>query len=431
MRRSQRNTSHPAEPLALPPYDEVGLVLQGGGALGSYQAGVYDGLAQAGIHPTWVSGISIGALNTAIIAGNAREDRVEALRGFWQTISLPPDAIGKAGAWLPATFGFPDIARKWSSMWAAGRALMEGQQGFFLPRSPLHGFGGHGDGPSQVSFYDTSALRATLLKYADFDRINDGEMRVSVGAVNVRTGNLVYFDNTKMRLEPEHFMASGALPPGFPAVEIDGEFYWDGGLVSNTPLTEIVRESQHKDTLIFQVDLWSASGALPGNFLDVSERTKDIQYSSRTRAITAFMEGRQKHARLIKALLEHVPKSVRDTHPLMREAQRIADGSAVNVVHLIYRNKFFEGHYKDFEFSADTMGEHWTSGLDDIRDTLAHPECLAIPSHDVGFVTHDVHRVDAPALTGSGPLDTEPVTPGMTTIDQLPAQANDPMTRVA
>ncbi|WP_349604326.1 MULTISPECIES: patatin-like phospholipase family protein [Cupriavidus] len=423
MHRSQRKTFQQASPLTLPPYDEVGLVLQGGGALGSYQAGVYEGLAQAGIHPTWVSGISIGALNAAIIAGNAPEDRVEALRGFWNTISLPADVIGNVGAWVPATFGFWDIARKWSSMWAAGRALVEGQQGFFVPRSPLHSFGSQGSAPSQVSFYDTSELRATLLKYADFDRINDGEMRVSVGAVNVRTGNLVYFDNTKMHLKPEHFMASGALPPGFPAVEVDGEFYWDGGLVSNTPLTEILRESQHKDTLIFQVDLWSASGALPGNFLDVSERTKDIQYSSRTRAVTAFMEGRQKHARLIKELLEHVPESVRETHPLMREAQRIADGSAVNVVHLIYRNKFFEGHYKDFEFSADTMGEHWTSGLDDIRGSFARPECLAIPSHDIGFVTHDVHRRDAPALTGSGPLDTALDTSKLNTIDSFPAEA--------
>ncbi|WP_427308476.1 DUF3734 domain-containing protein [Cupriavidus sp. H39] len=427
MRRSQRKTSHQTTPLALPPYDELGLVLQGGGALGSYQAGVYEGLSQAGIHPTWVSGISIGALNTAIIAGNAPEDRVEALREFWKTISLPPDLIGQSGAWVPAMFGFWDIARRWSSVWAASRALVEGQQGFFLPRSPLHSFGAPGSTPtpSQLSFYDTSALRATLLKYADFDRINDGNTRVSIGAVNVRTGNLVYFDNTKMRLEPEHFMASGALPPGFPAVEINGEFYWDGGLVSNTPLTEILRESQHKDTLIFQVDLWSASGALPGNFLDVSGRTKDIQYSSRTRSVTASMEGRQKQARLIKELLEHVPKAVRETHPLMREAQRIADGSAVNVVHLIYRNKFFEGHYKDFEFSADTMGEHWISGLDDICDSLARPECLAIPSHDIGFVTHDVHRRDAPVLTVSGPVEEGLETSRLKTIEGFPAEADD------
>jgi NTE family protein len=396
MRRSLRNTLKQPNHIALPAYDEVALVLQGGGALGSYQAGVFEGLAETGVEPTWVSGISIGALNTAIIAGNAPEDRVAALRGFWNTICQPADLIGHVGAFMPAAFGFANIGRKFSSMWAAARALTEGQKGFFSPRVHVPFMQGHSKKahPGEVSYYDTSALRATLLQYADFDRINDGAMRVSVGAVNVRTGNLVYFDNRKIRLEPEHFMASGALPPGFPAVEIDGEYYWDGGLVSNTPLTEIIREGQHKDTLVFQVDLWSAKGTLPTDFLDVAERTKDIQYSSRTRAITDFVSQSQKHARLIKELLEHVPEKVRRTHPLLLQAQEVADGGAMNVVHLIYKNKFFEGHYKDYEFSNDTMDEHWASGLEDIRRSFAHPEWFDIPSHDLGFVTHDVHRFE-------------------------------------
>jgi NTE family protein len=394
MRRSQRNTLTQAHRIALPPYDEIGLVLQGGGALGSYQAGVFEGLAEAGVEPSWVAGISTGALNTAIIAGNAPEHRVAALRGFWDTICQPVDLVGHVGAWFPAALGFANIGRKFSSMWAATRALTEGQRGFFSPRINLPLGRSQKLRPNEVSYYDTSALRATLLQYADFDRINDGAMRVSVGAVNVRTGNLVYFDNTKMRLAPEHFMASGALPPGFPAVEIDGEYYWDGGLVSNTPLTEIIRESQHKDTLVFQVDLWSARGTLPCDFLDVAERTKDIQYSSRTRAITDFVSQSQKHARLIKELLEHVPEKARRTHPLLQDAQKVADGGAVNVVHLIYKNKFFEGHYKDYEFSNDTMDEHWASGLEDIRRSFGHPEWLEIPSHELGFVTHDVHRYE-------------------------------------
>jgi NTE family protein len=404
VRHESKGNSNVARQITLPAYDEVGLVLQGGGALGSYQAGVFEGLAEAGIQPTWIAGISIGALNTAIIAGNAPEDRVQALRAFWQAISVQPDPVARLGSWVSASLGFGDISRKWSSVWSAARAVLEGQKAFFVPRSPFHALNGRVKGPTDLSFYDTSALRATLLQYADFDRINEGNIRVSIGAVNVRTGNLVYFDNAKMRLEPEHFMASGALPPGFPAVEIDGEYYWDGGLVSNTPLTEIVRESQHKDTLVFQVDLWSASGEMPGNFLDVSERTKDIQYSSRTRAITAFLESSQKHARMIKQLLEHVPKSVRERDPLMREAQKIADGSAINVFHLIYRNKAFEGHYKDFEFSTETMGEHWTSGLQDIRRSLSNRQWLDIPSHDIGFVTHDVHRLHESALPQRMPL---------------------------
>jgi NTE family protein len=404
MYASQRNTLQQPQRLKLPFYNEIGLVLQGGGALGSYQAGVYEGLAEVGVEPTRISGISIGALNTAIIAGNAPADRVEALRGFWNTISQPADVFSHVGAHIPAWPGLEDMGRRWTSAWAATRTLLEGQEGFFSPRMPEPFAGIVRKRPDQVSYYDTSALRETLLRYANFDRINDGNIRVSVGAVNVRTGNLVYFDNTIMRLAPEHFIASGALPPGFPAVEIDGEFYWDGGLVSNTPLTEIIKESQHKDTLVFQVDLWSSRGKLPGDFLDISERTKDIQYSSRTRAITAFMSQNQKHAQMIKALLEHIPEKVRLAHPLLQEAQKTANGSAVNVVHLIYKNKSFEGHYKDYEFSKDTMREHWTSGLEDIRRSFGHPEWFDIPSREIGFVTRDVHRYRQEVNETAGPV---------------------------
>lgn len=408
MYASQRNKLEQPHYPKLSLYNEIGLVLQGGGALGSYQAGVCEGLAEVGVEPTRISGVSIGALNTAIIAGNAPADRVEALRGFWNTISQPADVFSHVGARLPSWPGLEDMGRRWVSAWAATRTLLEGQEGFFSPRRyvPFAGLGRKR--PDQVSYYDTSALRETLLRYADFDRINDGNIRVSVGAVNVRTGNLVYFDNSTMRLAPEHFIASGALPPGFPAVEIDGEFYWDGGLVSNTPLTEVIRESQHKDTLIFQVDLWSSRGKLPGDFLDISERTKDIQYSSRTRAITAFMSQNQKHAQMIKALLEHIPEKVRLAHPLLREAQKKADGGAVNVVHLIYKNKSFEGHYKDYEFSKDTMREHWTSGLEDIRRSFGHPEWFDIPSREIGFVTRDVHRYRQEVDDTAGPVREVP-----------------------
>jgi NTE family protein len=392
MRSSTTKINRQPDAFVLPRYDEIALVLQGGGALGSYQAGVYEGLAEAGVQPHWIAGVSIGALNTAIIAGNAPENRVEALRGFWDSICHPRDWVGGLGTWMLPGFGMPDVSRKWASLWAAGRALTEGQPGFFSPRMPLPIAGFGKQSPNVVSYYDTAVLKETLLKFADFDRINDGDIRVSVGAVNVRTGNLVYFDNTKMRLEPEHFMASGALPPGFPAVEIDGEYYWDGGLVSNTPLTEVLRDADHKDALVFQVDLWSARGNAPGDFLDVSERAKDIQYSSRTRAITSMLADRQKHARFIKELLAHVPSDLRKTDPLFRLAEEAADGSAINVVHLIYKNKPYEGHYKDYEFSIETMHEHWESGLEDIRDSFAHREWFDVPSREQGFVTHDVHR---------------------------------------
>jgi NTE family protein len=409
--QSQEKAAIQRKPFKLPPHDEVALVLQGGGALGSYQAGVYEGIEEAGIQPNWISGISIGALNTAIIAGNAPGKRAEALRGFWNTICQPADMLGYLGAWVPRAVGLTDLSRKWSSLWAAGRALVEGQQGFFSPRFPWPVPGMGKRSPNEVSFYDTAALRATLLQFADFDRINDGDTRVSVGAVNVRTGNLVYFDNTKMRLEPEHFMASGALPPGFPAVEIDGEYYWDGGLVSNTPLTEVVSHPQHKKTLVFQVDLWSASGVLPGDLLDVCERAKDIQYSSRTRTITAMLGSNQVHAQLIRELLKHVPPGLEKDHPLIREAQKVADGRAVNVLQLIFKNKAYQGHYKDYEFSIDTMQDHWQTGLDDIRASFEHPDWFAIPSHDSRFITHDVHYAGSPAektrITGAiHPVDS-------------------------
>ncbi|MFL9989288.1 DUF3734 domain-containing protein [Paraburkholderia sediminicola] len=391
MHSSTNKANRQPDAFVLPPYDEIALVLQGGGALGSYQAGVYEGLAQAGVHPHWIAGVSIGALNTAIIAGNAPESRVEALRGFWNSICHPLDWVGGLGGWALPGFGMLDLSRKWASMWAAGRALTEGQPGFFSPRSPLPMAGFGKQSPNLVSYYETVALKETLLKFADFDRINDGDIHVSVGAVNVRTGNLVYFDNTKMRLEPGHFMASGALPPGFPAVEIDGEYYWDGGLVSNTPLTEVLRDAAQKNTLVFQVDLWSARGNAPGDFLDVSERAKDIQYSSRTRTITSMLADRQKHARFIKELLAHVPPDVLKSDPLFWLAEEAADGSAINVVHLIYKNKPYEGHYKDYEFSVDSMVEHWDSGLEDIIESFAHRDWFDVPSRDKGFVTHDVH----------------------------------------
>jgi NTE family protein len=392
MRSSTIKTNRQPDAFVLPRYDEIALVLQGGGALGSYQAGVYEGLAEAGVQPHWIAGVSIGALNTAIIAGNAPGKRVAALRGFWNTICRPRDPIGAMGAWMLPALGMHDASRKWASLWAAGLALTEGQPGFFSPRRPLPMAGFGKQTPDTVSYYDTAVLKETLLQFADFDRINDGDIRVSVGAVNVQSGNLVYFDNTKMRLRPEHFMASGALPPGFPAVEIDGEYYWDGGLVSNTPLTEVLRDADQRDALVFQVDLWSAGGHAPGDFLEVSARAKDIQYSSRTRAVTSMLADRQKGARLIKELLARVPCDLRESDPLFRLADEAADGGAVNVVHLIYKNKPYEGHYKDYEFSVDTMHEHWESGLEDIRDSFAHREWFEVPSRELGFVTHDVHR---------------------------------------
>jgi NTE family protein len=380
-------THHPAQEA----YKVTALVLQGGGALGAYQAGVYQALDEAGLHPNWIAGISIGALNAAIIAGNPPEQRVEKLMQFWETICKSALWPNRPSVPWMENVAFPPVFREGVNALAAWRALTEGQSGFFQPRIPPPLLQWHGT-PATASWYDTAPLRETLEALADFDRINDARsMRVSVGAVNVRTGNFAYFDNRNDTLRAEHFMASGALPPGFPAVEIDGEYYWDGGMVSNTPLYKVLSERPHRDALIFQVDLWSASGALPRDMGSVAERSKDIQFSSRTRLITEYMRQSREQQRLLHELMELVPEAKR-SDPAYRRAERHANGALTNLIHLIYRDKPYEGHYKDYEFSAATMHEHWQSGLTDMRHTLTRPHWLEPPSGENPFVTHDVHR---------------------------------------
>ena len=390
---------NPADPdLARPaglPFDTVALVLQGGGALGAYQAGVCQGLAAAGIEPNWIAGISIGALNTAIIAGNPPETRIDRLREFWETICRPAYAWPFAEitqAWVESGGA---QARRAFSAFEAWRAMVEGQQAFFVPRG-LAPWLGTAQPVDEASFYDTSQLKATLERFVDFDRINAGPIRVSAGAVNVRTGNFEYFDNTvgrwKRRLRAEHFMASGALPPAFPAVEIEGEYYWDGGLVSNTPLAHVLEAVPRRDTLVFQVDLWSAVGVLPRNVYEVQERIKDIQYSSRTRAVTDGQHAAQTYRRLLRELLDRLPPEADADDALRRQAQALACSRQYAVIHLIYRDKEWEGLAKDYEFSPQTMHEHWASGLADIERTLQHRSWLDLPPDGREFVTHDAQR---------------------------------------
>ncbi len=386
----------PAEPPLntnprLPPYETVALVLQGGGALGAYQAGVYQGLHDAGIEPTCLAGISIGALNIAIIAGNPPETRLARLAEFWETICQPNYGVALPPFIEQSFFDLNDTVRQSMSAWHAASAMMNGQKGFFSPRFPPASQIMPGN-PKTASYYDTSELKSTLERLCDFDRINSGAHQVSVGAVNVRTGNFVYFENTKIRLRAEHFMASGALPPAFAAVEIDGDYYWDGGLVSNTPLAQVLESHPLRDTLAFQVDLWSARGVVPSTMSEVSDRIKDIQYSSRTRLVTEQLRWTQYMRHMLQRMLEDIPPEARERNSYYRLAQELACGKRYNVIHLIYRNKPYEQHYKDFQFGLATMREHWSSGLQDISETLRHPDNLAMPDNVSGFVTHDVHR---------------------------------------
>ena len=354
-------------------FESVVLVLQGGGALGAYQAGVYEALAERGIEPTWISGISIGAINSAIIAGNPAADRVAKLRSFWELVSAGTAAW--PGLWTEIWRG--DAARGIANQFAAGGVAMNGVAGFFTPRYPPPPFQPNGT-PAATSWYDTAELRATLERLVDFDRINAAQIRFSVGAVNVRTGNFAYFDNAKDKIRPAHVMASGALPPAFPAVEIDGEFYWDGGMVSNTPLDWVLSSRSDLDTLVLQIDLWSARGALPRDLTEVAVRMKEIQYSSRTRAATDDFRRAQKLREAINDLLGQLPPELAVT-PLAKRLAKESDPAVYNIVQLIYRSPTYEGQSKDFEFSRQTMEEHWRAGYRDAVKTLAQPQVLKRP----------------------------------------------------
>ena len=369
-----------------PPFECIALLLQGGGALGAYQAGVYQALAEANVHPDWVAGISIGAINSAIIAGNPPGERVAKLRAFWEGITANPlfDWVAAADQYAPKG----DVARSAFNQLSAAWALFGGAPGFFALRQPapwLH----PGGCLEATSFYETKLLKATLEQLVDFDRINSGEMRFSVGAVNVRSGNFVYFDNTTREIRPEHVIASGSLPPGFPAIEIEGEHYWDGGLISNTPLQWVVEHGPRQDTLAFQVDLWSARGEFPGDLAEVVTRQKEIQYSSRTRANTNQFKQLQRLRCALATLLEKLPEQLKASEEV-KLLFPFADRKLYSIVHLIYRSKHYEGNSKDFEFSRLTMEEHWRAGYHDAVRTLRHEEVLERPDNLEGLSTFDV-----------------------------------------
>src|SRR5918993_361608 len=304
-----------------PDFERIALLLQGGGALGSYQAGVYQALAEADLHPDCVAGISIGAINSAIIAGNPAAERVAKLRRFWETVCSPPLGIPDIGA-LQLT---NDFQHQMINQWRAFGILLWGAPSFSQPRIPPPLFT-PAAAPDRLGFYDTKPLKGLLESLVDFDRINAQETRFGVGAVNIKTGNFIYFENQTHKIAAEHIMASGALPPGFPAIEVDGDYYWDGGIVSNTPLQ------------------WLLDGMHP---------------------------------------------ELRQTPEAELLAQE-ADSKVYNIVHLIYHARRYEGSSKDYEFSRRTMEEHWQSGYSDMERTLRHPEILQRPQSADGVFTFDL-----------------------------------------
>ena len=351
------------------------LVLQGGGALGSYQAGVFEALAEVRLRPDWVAGISIGAINAALIAGNPVGRQVERLTEFWKLVTSGVTATAPA---------LGDGVRKQWNQIAAAMTMAKGAPGFFKPLFP----------PvmpwmkDRLGYYDTAPLRETLVRLVDWDLLNDGPTRVSVGAVNVETGNFRYFDNRKERLGPQHIMASGALPPGFPPVEIDGQYWWDGGLVSNTPLEYVLDSEVDADLMIFQVDLFPSRGPMPQSIAEAEERVKDIRFSSRTRLNTDTTLRLDRARAAFHALVAKLPPELRDSDEVRLLAD-VAHQNRITIAQLIYRDKSWEGQAKDYEFSRATMAEHWLSGRDDVMRTIHNAAWLATPLQN-GVVVYDL-----------------------------------------
>lgn len=344
-------------------FDHTVMVLQGGGALGAYQAGVYAGLAEAGVAPDWISGVSIGAINAALIAGNLPEQRVKRLREFWERVSahapfVPPLSL--------------DPMRPLFNFMSAASSVAFGVPGFFSPRIPAP-FISHEGNFEALSLYDTDPLRTSLEELVDFELINRKVVRLSLGAVNVRTGNSVYFDNSKTRIGPKHVMASGALPPGFPAVRIDGEWYWDGGIACNSPLWYVLDEDYRMSALILQVDVFSGAGELPKTLREVQERTKDIQYSSKTRFNTTRISEIEDLRNSLHRLLDKLPSTLQ-TDPDVQKLGAISTRGAVALVHFINRHNTRSSSFKDYEFSRATVMELWDFGYSDAKKSISNPQ---------------------------------------------------------
>lgn len=340
-----RKSASPQSP-ALP--GQIVLVLQGGGALGAYQLGVYQALHEAGIEPDWVIGTSIGAINGAIIAGNPPEQRLDRLREFWHRMernafgfSTMPRAIANAitvGQGIPAFFE-PNLTSWWN------------------PEARV--------GIEHASFYQTTPLRSTLEALVDFDYLNQKQMRLTVGAVNARSGAMRYFDSKQEPLRVEHVMASGALPPAFPAVRIDGQPYWDGGIYSNTPIEAVLDDEPRRSSVIFSVQVWNPDGSEPESVLDVLDKHKEIQYASRASNI----EQQRKLHRLrhvIREMSKHL-SAEEAASPEMRELASWGCGTDMHVVSLRAPRIGNEDHTKDIDFSAAGIRARWQAGYEDTQ----------------------------------------------------------------
>jgi NTE family protein len=336
---------------------QIVLVFQGGGALGAYQAGVYQALHEAGIEPDWIIGTSIGAINASLIAGNEVGDRLPALHEFWQRIT-------DKSLWHAWSGGSPA-----SRSWTYWKTLSTGIAGFFEP-NPLAFWGPHVPlGADRAGYYSTAPLDASLRELVDFALINRCQPRLTVGAAHVGTSQMRYFDGRDMEIGVRHILASAALPPAFPAVRIDGELYWDGGILSNTPTEVVFDDSPRRSSLIFAVHMWHPTGPEPATISDVLHRQKDIQYSSRIANHIARQLQTHRLRHVIGQLVAYLPEAVRDSEAV-RDLASHGCVTRMHVVRLLAPRIGDEDYTKDVDFSPARIGQRWEAGFANARRAI-------------------------------------------------------------
>jgi NTE family protein len=336
---------------------QVVLVLQGGGALGSYQAGVYQALHEAGIEPDWIIGTSIGAINASLIAGNAPQNRLSRLREFWKKMEQNP------------IWSFRDIFPGFNEKLSYWSTVTNGIPGFFRPNPLAHAGDSYPLGADSAGYYSTSPLERTLSELVDFNLVNQCRPRLTVGAAHVRTSQMRYFDSRDGELGVRHIMASGALPPAFPAVRIDGELYWDGGILSNTPTEAVFDDNPRKNSLIFAVHLWNPSGAEPTTMAEVLNRHKDVQYSSRIASHIARQQQAHRLRHVINQLAARLPESERNSEAV-RELTGYGCPTRMHVVRLLAPQLSREDHTKDIDFSPSGIMQRWDAGYRHTKSVL-------------------------------------------------------------
>jgi len=357
-------------------FGQTVLVLQGGGAMGAYQLGVYQAMHEAGIEPDWVVGTSIGAINGAIIAGNHPTKRIARLHEFWDRMEL--NKTNPFGAFMNL-FG---------SVMTNMNTVLKGVPGFFAP-NPSALLGQHANvGIERAAYYTTDLLRKTLSDLIDFEYLQSKKTRFTVGAVNANTGAMRYFDNRKEALTIEHVMASGALPPAFPAVRIDGEPYWDGGIYSNTPVEVVLDDNPRRDSTIFAVQLWNPQGPEPTSLWQIKARQKDIQFASRAESHIANQQKIHKLRHIIRALIQHIPEKLRNTSDI-KELAAWGCGTTMHVVRMVVPRIDGEDHTKDIDFTGHGIQARWQAGYEDTQRAIVAAPWQQPADYKDGVVLHD------------------------------------------